>query len=774
MSRLNKPALMNSLPYALVFFTPLLLFLIPLLGGQVLFWGTPSLQFIPWRAYGYALLEQGILPFWNPLNGLGAPLFANYQSAFLYPPSFILYVFYRLGEVPGLAVGSTLLIPLHLGWAGVGTMLLLRQLGVGLRGQVVAGLSFGMCAFLVTRSMFFSMIWTGVWLPWLVWAADRVVTATQTRVRLRHGILLAGVFAFQLLAGHAQLTWYAAVLASAWAAVRLIGKVRLSTVVCRLSVYAAGMCMAALIALPQLLPTFEYLQQSQRSSAVDFDFAMTYSLWPWRLTGFLLPDLFGNPGNGTYWGYGAYWEDAVYIGVVPFLLAASTLLWILKRRVLGDDDLPKRLIVFLWVVLLFSVVLALGKNTPVFPWLYGNIPTFDMFQAPSRYLFWTTFALVLLAGVAADRWKRPTGKSRKNYVRLMVVSLAMLLGCAAASILLPQIEPSFIRAFLILAVLLFCAAGLALKTPLESNPRVLSKRWWIGGVMVLMILDVCLADATANPTIAADFYRTSAREYPIPSTRTFIASRDEYAIKFKRYLSMQDFNSFSNWQEMRDVTLPNLNLLENVAMINNFDPLVPGWYAQWMEWIEGLPAAEQRTILAGLAVDSIVRVDEEKGNDWWVERVQAEDRITWKACEVRVESLQDALQAKVLQSGGRNSFPTCIIVESGHSCTDGAPSATPQIELVTDRADLMVIDVKADTPGWMRIADSWYPGWKAELDGKVVDIIRADALVKGVCVPAGEHRLTLSYLPTNIVPAAWISLASILMCIAAAIVLQKK
>src|SRR5512140_3669432 len=64
-----------------------------LLLGETFFWGLPSLQFVPWRDYAFDLLRQGQLPLWNPFNGAGAPLFANYQTALLYPlnwPGFVL------------------------------------------------------------------------------------------------------------------------------------------------------------------------------------------------------------------------------------------------------------------------------------------------------------------------------------------------------------------------------------------------------------------------------------------------------------------------------------------------------------------------------------------------------------------------------------------------------------------------------------------------------------------------------------------------------------
>src|SRR5512135_3460447 len=115
--------------------------------------------------------------------------------------------------------------------------------------------------------------------------------------------------------------------------------------------------------------------QSKRSAAVDYNLAMTYSFWPWRLLTLLAPDLFGNPARGSFWGYGNYWEDAVYVGLLPLLLAlGAALKWIAGRRS-ASGSLPaaesppstaRRAVPFLVALLSLALLFALGQNTPVF------------------------------------------------------------------------------------------------------------------------------------------------------------------------------------------------------------------------------------------------------------------------------------------------------------------------------------------------------------------------------------------------------------------------
>ena len=84
---------------------PVILFGPMLIQGEALFWGTPLLQFVPWRMYAFEMIAAGYVPLWNPLLGMGAPLLANYQSALIYPPNLLLAFF-------GPAWGQGLLVML--------------------------------------------------------------------------------------------------------------------------------------------------------------------------------------------------------------------------------------------------------------------------------------------------------------------------------------------------------------------------------------------------------------------------------------------------------------------------------------------------------------------------------------------------------------------------------------------------------------------------------------------------------------------------------------
>jgi hypothetical protein len=68
--------------------------------------------------------------------------------------------------------------------------------------------------------------------------------------------------------------------------------------------------------------------------------------------------------------------------------------------------------------------------------------------------------------------------------------------------------------------------------------------------------------------------------------------------------------------------------------------------------------------------------------------------------------------------------------------------------------------VTMEQAGWLVISEPGWRGWRAEVDGRRVDLSRANHAFLGVPVPAGEHRLTLVYRPDSFVLGRAVSLAT--------------
>jgi len=77
-------------------------------------------------------------------------------------------------------------------------------------------------------------------------------------------------------------------------------------------------------------------------------------------------------------------------------------------------------------------------------------------------------------------------------------------------------------------------------------------------------------------------------------------------------------------------------------------------------------------------------------------------------------------------------------------------SSTEYARLVnTSDPDRLVIEAHLEEPGFVVIADTYYPGWKAWVDGTRTSIFPADLLFRAVFVAAGTHSIALSYEPTS-------------------------
>jgi len=76
-------------------------------------------------------------------------------------------------------------------------------------------------------------------------------------------------------------------------------------------------------------------------------------------------------------------------------------------------------------------------------------------------------------------------------------------------------------------------------------------------------------------------------------------------------------------------------------------------------------------------------------------------------------------------------------------------------------AERVEIAVSTDRAGYLVLADSFYPGWIARVDGVETPIVRADVIFRAVPVDAGDHAIIFEYQPASLVIGAWVSAASV-------------
>ena len=714
------------LPWLPLVAGPALTFGPALIRGRALFWGAPLLQFTPWRTAAKQMLLSGHFPLWNPWLGLGAPLLANYQSGLLYPPNWILIFL-------DVAWGQTLLVMLHLIWAGIGMTLLVRRLGFGRFAQSLAGLCFGMSGYLVARSGFLSINAAASWLPWVILAGERAINGRRTTAGIG---LLSLALGMQWLAGHAQTAAYTWVTCAAWMAYRGWAQNRGTGLFKAMTGLGLSSALAFGLASVQLLPTLEYLSHSDRSAGLDPEFALNYSFWPWRLFGLLTPDLFGNPRAGDYWGYGNYWEDHLYLGSLPILLAIGALL---SRR-------GERLRWFLLAAGGSAFVLALGKNTPLFPWLFRSVPTFALFQAPTRWNLVLVFALALLAGIGAEAWQVASGR-RLYWLRLGAA------GAAAAAVagalggrLLPGIEPTFSPAVLLGSVGLLISATLALARRTPQSPV------WTTAALAFVMLDLVFAARGLNPTLPLASFNapTSLPERLGIEQRLYMDSDLEQFVKFELAFRFDTFQPDFEWSQVREVGLPNTTILDGLRSVNNFDPILAARYAAWLEQLEAAPLPIRTALLrhaaAGWeAVRTAQSIAYEPIND---------PARAWVVPQAEWVSSSQAALSRTTSSGFDPRQTVVLEGETASTERGGSGQVLALKEVGPNRVEL---GVSAPEGGWLVLADSWFPGWAARIDGKPAEILVANGLLRAVWLAPGEHSVIFSYMPWSVAAGLAIS-----------------
>ena len=83
------------------------------------------------------------------------------------------------------------------------------------------------------------------------------------------------------------------------------------------------------------------------------------------------------------------------------------------------------------------------------------------------------------------------------------------------------------------------------------------------------------------------------------------------------------------------------------------------------------------------------------------------------------------------------------------------PTRSPGVRVTHYAPERVKVAVESSAPGYLVLADSWYPGWQATVDGEPAPIYRADLLFRAVAVDAGQHRVVFTFRPASL----WIGMS---------------
>jgi uncharacterized membrane protein YfhO len=66
----------------------------------------------------------------------------------------------------------------------------------------------------------------------------------------------------------------------------------------------------------------------------------------------------------------------------------------------------------------------------------------------------------------------------------------------------------------------------------------------------------------------------------------------------------------------------------------------------------------------------------------------------------------------------------------------------------------------ADSAAYLVLTDTWFPGWRARVDGRDATLWRADHAFRAVWVPTGRHEVEFRFEPRSLKVGLLVSVLS--------------
>lgn len=660
---------------------------------------------------------HGQWPFWNPYSCCGVPFLAQLNTLAVYPLALIYLILPLTWALPAFCL-------FHLFLGGMGGYFLASEWTKSRSAGVIAGVIFAFNGLALNFLMWPSHVATFGWMPWVILLTQRAWT--------RGGRSLApaaAAAAMEVLAGGPEtilLTW---LILFGLAVIDVAQRRGKAASVAGRFLAVGGLALA--LSAPQLLPFAELVRHGNRTTGFG------NSDWSMPLTGwgnFLVP-LF----QTWHWQQlnvqeGQYWTSSYYVGIGAIFLAAIA---IARRR--------NARCIFLGVLLLASLVLALGDRGLIFPWLKRAVPVLGMFRYPVKFVILSVIVLPLLAAEGIASYESDANRSRRRLDFWVAGALFVALGALVwIAKHWPAPESSWqVTASNALSRSVFLAAVLAVVWLFVTRPE------WRGWTVVLLAAvfwaDLLTHEPWQNPTAAPYVYQPNlAREtagiakLPVLGVSRLLLPPDSAnPLRFRPSVDVT-----TNCLLDRITFFDNCNLLDRVPKVDGFFSLglresdrVLGLLEsskgrQWDRLQDLLSVSE--TVAPGKVFDWVARTNFIPVATIGEAPRFADDAATWRAI---VDTNADFRREVYLPLAAKSSVTA-----------QGEPGA----RILSSTCDMarQTFSVHAPAPAMLVVGQSYYPNWTAQVDGKPARLWRANYAFQAVEVPAGDHEVILSYRDT--------------------------
>ena len=712
-----------------------------------------TFSYFPRRVFATRMMRDGQVPLWNPHQFCGTPFLANYQSGVFYPANLALYYVDPHQQMD-------LYLYIHFLIAAAFTYALARRLGISPGGGLVSALAYTFSGFMATRYGQPTFVSTAAWIPALLFFGEGLVRKPSLR---RAGLLAASV-AMCILAGFPQIVFLAVYSLVVYMLLRVFlmkkagGRARALI----LGLVGFSLLVAVLISALQLVPTYELSTFSYRK-ALPYEMILSSAHHRLAALKYFIPDVLGHPLDtdigvvskglakiDTPHGFNQNYVSTMgYAGVLTLILALLALARPSRR------SLP--------FIVLGAVALLTVFGTPLLRLFYSALPGFK-FSRVDRVVVVYMLSVSVLAGFGFDLGSGlkvhketggGTGRQSGRDDRSLIVSacfavFAVLLGLwlrssgaetiarAAGDIVALEVFSPYVASkvapFLLLSLLGVALVALASLKPF--SPKV-----FMGIALCLLVVDLLPFAARfkvsqpAQEVLPPNGFVT---ELPARSGRSRIVKygADVLPASTPTLLEIDDIHGYNalnvnHYIEVLGVIDPSVIATENAALRRRIGPFSSREALQ-SPILDMLNAAHILTVMRIEGGVAPVRIT----NDGVLPRA-------YLVAGARSFGTYDEV-LDYMKAGEFDPRREVLLVGQSGTEPDSAGSAG-RVNMAAYGPQEIVMGVEAERDCYLFISDTYYPGWKATVDGESAPVLRANYAFRAVAVTAGAHEVRMTF-----------------------------
>ncbi|MFH0775358.1 MAG: YfhO family protein [bacterium] len=714
----------RRMPFLLLAFVTLLFFGELLFSSMTLVYRDICLLLYPGKIFTTCCIRNGILPFWNPYIFCGSPFMAIPYHQTLYPLSILVYC------LP-FAFGIDLFVCIHIFLAGLFFYLLMRDQGLDLASSLFASLSYTFSGIFLSTGNTIITLSSATWTPLLLLFYLRSLKMQNIKYAFLSGLLVA----IQFLSGTPDYLCLDLILlfllTMSWAVYKKGYFPIKSFVLVGLS--GIGLCLF------QLLPFLEFVLLSNRMGGLSFSEVSLWSLGLYETLNIFIPLGTSLPSEGYIFPYiGQKMTTSFYIGILPIILAISAPFWIKRRFVL------------FWAgIAIFALLLSAGRHLPIYPFFYKYLPGFSMLRDPVKAMHLFSLSASILAGFGFSQHICKDITKRLILVSFLYTSLYLLFGYTnilleiGKGLHLPYqttLEEIFLWKHFVAANCLKVSVILLLISLLVYliHRGKIGRTLGLSAIIILTVFDLYTFNGRLNYLINENFYKNKPKiAKSLKNGRFFSYSISKKMVKYIGAKSTLEDFIFS-----KEVLYGNMGMVFGLYNIGGYEGI---YHKDFDSLIKNVPA---RTLTKIAGVQNILYYEDGK-----IISYKNSDSIARPFFVKKKRVIQD--RKSILEYMKSPSFdPEKEVIleeEPKKSRIQNTEYRIQNTEIIRYEPNKVVIDVDASSDGFLFLSDTYYPGWKAYLDGKETKIYRANYYFRAVQVKEGKHRVEFRYFPKTFI-----------------------